>query len=96
MKEKKDKVGETKLKKALMKKALGYDAEEVVEEYVGEDQGVKLLKRKVTIKNYPPDVSAIKLLMSEESVPLEQMTDEQLEQEKNRLLKILKATDEKE
>ena len=96
MKEKKDKVGETKLKKALMKKALGYDAEEIVEEYVGEDQGVKLLKRKVTIKNYPPDVSAIKLLMSEESVPLEQMTDEQLEQEKNRLLKILKATDEKE
>ena len=96
MKEKKDKVGETKLKKALMKKALGYDVEEIVEEYVGEDQGVKLLKRKVTIKNYPPDVSAIKLLMSEESVPLEQMTDEQLEQEKNRLLKILKATDEKE
>lgn len=95
MKEKKDKIGEAKLKKALMKKALGYDAEEIVEEYVGEDEGVKLLKRKVTKKNYPPDVSAIKLLMSEESVPLEQMTDEQLEQEKNRLLKIL-ATEEKE
>jgi hypothetical protein len=94
MKGKKDKSSENKLKKALMKKALGYDTEEIVEEYVGEDEGVKLLKRKVTKKNYPPDVSAIKLLMVEEQTPLEQMTDVELEQEKNRLLKILKATEE--
>ena len=96
MKGKKGNSSENKLKKALMKKALGYDTEEIVEEYVGEDEGVKLLKRKVTKKNYPPDVSAIKLLMLEDQTPIEQLTDAELEQEKNRLLKILQATEGKE
>ncbi len=92
MKGKKDKSVKTDLQKALVKKALGYDAEEIVEEYVGEEDGVKLSKRKVTVKNYPPDLSAIKMLM-EELPEVESMTDEQLEKEKKRLLELLSAED---
>ncbi len=95
MKGKRDKKVQADLKKALVKKALGYDAEEVVEEYVGDDEGVKLSKRKVTVKNYPPDLSAIKLLMTDDKSPVETMTDEELKEEKNRLLKLLSA-EEKE
>jgi hypothetical protein len=39
------------LKDALIKKALGYDVKEVVEEYSSDDDGqVKLNKKKVTTK----------------------------------------------
>ena len=44
-------VVETEFKDALVKKALGYDATEIVEEYVSSDEGeVKLTKKKVTKK----------------------------------------------
>ena len=44
------------LHSALVKKALGYDYKEVVEEYVsGEEGEVRLAKKKVTKKNVPPD-----------------------------------------
>lgn len=90
--EEKDKSVETDLKKALVKKALGYDAEEIVEEYVGDDEGVKLSKRKITKKNYPPDVTAIKMLLSDEK-PIENLSDEELAQEKRRLLELLKTVE---
>ncbi len=91
MKGKKDKSVQTQVKKALVKKALGYDAEEIVEEYVESDDGVKLAKRKVTVKNYPPDLTAIKLLLPDTQTPIEEMTDEELENEKKRLLRLLQA-----
>ncbi len=91
MKGKKDKSIEKDVKSALVKKALGYDAEEIVEEYVGDADGVKLAKRKVTIKNYPPDLTAIKLLWAENVTPVENMTDDELLKEKKRLLELLKA-----
>jgi len=79
-------------KDALIKKALGYDATEVVEEYSTDDQGeVKLVKKKVTTKNVPPDISALKILLDDgNEVPLTDLTDEQLESEKQRLLNLLK------
>ena len=79
-------------KDALIKKALGYDATEVVEEYSTDDQGeVKLVKKKVTTKNVPPDISALKILLDDgNEVPLIDLTDEQLESEKQRLLNLLK------
>ncbi|MBQ3492604.1 MAG: hypothetical protein IJA88_00685 [Clostridia bacterium] len=81
---------------ALVKKALGYDYKEVVEEYVsGEDGEVKLTKKKVTKKNVPPDITAIKILL-EETPPLSDMTDEELQEEKQRLLKLLENLDLKE
>lgn len=84
-------LSEKKIEKALIKKALGYDSTEVVEEYVtGEEGEIKLTKKKVTKKNVPPDITAIKMLMELEDVPIEEMTDEELEREKTRLLKLLK------
>ena len=77
-------------KKALIKKALGYDYKEVVEEYVSSDEGeIKLTKKKVTKKNVPPDITAIKLLL-EDMPNISSMTDEELLKEKERLLKLIK------
>ncbi len=82
------------LKDALIKKALGYDATEVVEEYVsGEEGEIKLLKKKVTKKNVPPDLTALKILMEEGDEGLENMSDEELDKEKIRLLELLKQCD---
>ena len=93
MKEKSKKITKSKqaeLKKALIKKALGYDATEVVEEYVSSEEGeVKLTKKKVTKKNVPPDITAIKILIEEENGSVESMSDEQLLEEYNRLLELL-------
>ena len=89
-KSKKD-VSQIDFKDALIKKALGYDCTEVVEEYVsGEEGEIRLAKKKVTKKNVPPDITAIKLLIDQTDQPIETLTDEELEQEKQRLLKLLK------
>lgn len=77
------------IKEALYKKALGYDATETVEEYVEGDDGVKLAKKKITKKNVPPDITAIKILLTGDDKPIEEMTDEELVKEKERLIKIL-------
>jgi hypothetical protein len=77
------------IKKALIKKAVGYDMEEVTEEYLEGEGEVKLVKRKVTKKNVPPDITAIKMLI-ETTNGISEMSDEQLEQEKQRLLNLLK------
>jgi len=78
------------LRSALIKKALGYDYKEVVEEYVsGEEGEVKLAKKKVTKKNVPPDITAIKLLL-ENQPNVSSMTDEQFEMEKERLINMQK------
>ena len=45
---------------AILRKAVGYDVQEVVEEYSGENE---LLKRKVSSKHIPPDMSAIKTIL---------------------------------
>ena len=83
-------VSQADYKQALIKKALGYDATEVVEEYVSSDEGeVKLTKKKVTKKNVPPDMTALKMLMEDSDKPVENMTDEELLEEKQRLIKLL-------
>ena len=81
----------TDLENALIKKALGYDATEVVEEYSSDSDGeIRLLKKKITTKNVPPDMSALKFLLDENQKDLTQMTDDELFEEKLRLLNILK------
>lgn len=82
-------LGTNDLKIALIKKALGYDATEVVEEYIADEEGVKLSKKKVTKKNVPPDITAIKLLLEGEELDLSKMSDDELIKEKERLLKLL-------
>lgn len=93
---KENKIDNKKLKKALIKKALGYDTKEIVEEYVQSDEGdIKLSKKKVTKKAVPPDMTALKLLMEEDLTDIDRMTDEELEYEKQRLLEKIKK-EEKE
>ena len=80
---------------ALLKKALGFDAKEIVEEYALDSEGeVKLSKKKVTTKCVPPDVSALKMLM-DLAAPLSSLSDEELETEKQRLLNILGQSEKK-
>ena len=68
--------------------ALGYSLEEVTEEYGVEDGELRLVKRKETKKDVPPDLKAVKLLMDEKDYSV--LSDEELEAEKQRLLKRLK------
>ncbi len=86
----KKQVDKNDLQQALIKKALGYDATEVVEEYVGDGEEIKLSKKKVTIKNVPPDMSALKFLLDETQKEVGEMTDQELYEEKVRLLCLLK------
>ena len=56
---------------------------------------MRMIKRKVVSKNVPPDVSAAKLLYEIEggSTNLKDLSDDELETEKQRLLEILKNDD---
>lgn len=89
-----DLLSNQQLKKALIKRAMGFDAKEVIEEYVGEEDGVKLTKKKVTYKFIPPDVTALKLLIEGEEKDLSTLSDEELIREKERLLKSLRISEE--
>ena len=79
------------IKTALIKRAMGYDSTEVVEEYSEGDEGMKLVKRKVTTKSVPPDMIALKMLLEQDGAPLSQMTDEELIAEKRRLISLLQS-----
>ncbi|MBE7089457.1 MAG: hypothetical protein E7362_01475 [Clostridiales bacterium] len=92
-KEDKKQSEENKLKTALLKKALGYEAKETIEEYVSDDGEIRLSKRKVTKKNVPPDITAIKMLLGESQTDITEMTDEELLAERDRLLNILKEAE---
>ena len=79
---------------AGVKRACGYEAKEIVEEYAVVDGSLELVKRKITVKDVPPDISAAKLVIDGGS--LSDLSDEQLEREKARLLKeLLSATNDK-
>ena len=67
--------------------AVGLEANETVEEFGVEDGELKLLKRKVTRRDIPPDIKAVKLLIDGGGV--DGLSAEELEAEKQRLLKLL-------
>ena len=79
-----------KIKEAILKVALGYSLEEVTEEYNAKDGELRLVKRKETKKDIPPDLKAAKLLIDERDYSA--LSDEQLEEEKRRLIKELVAS----
>lgn len=79
---------EEEIKKALLKVALGYALEEVTEEYGVEEGELKLVKRKETRKDVPPDLKAVKLLLDETDYSA--LSDEELEEEKKKLLRQFK------
>ena len=89
------KVEEDKIRQALIKKALGYEIDEVVSEYNLDQGGQEILsKKKVTKKHYAPDISAAKLLLERFYRTYEDkvlsMSDEELEREQERLEELLK------
>ena len=74
------------IKAALVKCATGLPASETVEEFTVDESGeLKLVKRKVTKRDIPPDIKAVKLLMEECGEP----TDSELEEEREKLIKLL-------
>ena len=86
-----------KLEKSLIKKALGYRYKEVIMEYsIGED-GEKLSKKKVTTKDVPPDISAVKLLLDSlnvaSDVDLENLTDAEVKDETQQEMDMLEKGD---
>lgn len=87
------KFSEKKINEALYKKAVGYEASEVVEEFVVSEEGeFKLNKRKVTKKHISPDLSAVKMLLEKvenKKGKYSEMTDEQLYNEKIKILELL-------
>lgn len=91
---------EEEIKRALLKKAVGYDSDEIVEEYSADENGnAVLVKRKITKKFNPPDINALKFLLEQEDFSddeISKMTDEELLAEKRRLLKLLKEKESEE
>lgn len=73
----------------------GFNAKEITTEYcLDEDSGkLKIVKQKVQEKSLPPNTDLIKILCQQIERPIdkyEDLTDEQLEKEKIRLLQELK------
>lgn len=81
-------ITEKNLKKALIKCATGLSASEVVEEFAAVDGELKLVKKKVTKRQIPPDIKAVKLLMDGGSE--EPPSDEELEEERKKLIDMLR------
>jgi hypothetical protein len=80
-----------KLEKALLEKALGFTTQEIVEEYGFSGDDFVLQKRKTSTKSYPPDLSALQMLLDKEGGgEFDYMTDQELEEEKTRLINMLK------
>ena len=89
---KKENKREEKIGEALLKVALGYEVAEVTEEFAEVDGVLKLMKRKQTKKEIPPDLKAVQLLMSSKvEEELSNWSDEDLEKERIRLLEELQA-----
>jgi hypothetical protein len=80
------------IEKALLKRAVGYSAKEITKEYQVNEGETVLVKKKVALKNIPPDITAAKMLLEtfNKTTDLNSMTDNELEQEKKRLITLLK------
>ena len=81
-----------KIKELLLKAAKGYEVAEVTTEYAEVDGKMQVTKRKEIKKEVPGDLKAVQMLLYVDSVddgPVT-LTDEELEKEKQRLLKELK------
>ncbi len=79
------------VKEALTKCAVGLSASETIEEFAVEDGELKLVKKKVTRREIPPDIKAVKMLLDSEACG--GATDEELAAERENLIKMLKEGD---
>ena len=69
------------VKDALTKCAVGLSASEVIEEFAVEGGELKLVKKKVTRREIPPDIKAVKMLLDSENTV--GATDEELAAERD-------------
>lgn len=95
----KNRFSEEEINNALYKRAIGYEAKEVVDEYTVDEGGDYVLnKRKVTKKHISPDLTAAKLLLEKYSdrtnEEIKNMTQEELYEKELQLLKLLKKKEE--
>ena len=68
---------------AAVKKAVGYTVTEITEEYAVQDGAEILVKKKICVKDVPPDINALKWLLGEkEEVTLSR---EDIERERKEL-----------
>lgn len=80
-----------KIEKQLFKKAQGFSENEITEEYEEDEGNLKLKKRKVSTKYFPPDISAAKLLLLiNEELNITNLTEEELKDLRKKLLTELK------
>lgn len=84
--------------KALKTTITGLSTKEVITEYVlDEETGkMKIVKQKINEKSLPPNIDILKLIyqhLVEEKTDYEQLSDKDLEKEKQRLLKELKENE---
>ncbi len=84
--------------KALKACIKGTTTKEITTEYaIDEETGkLKIIKQKVSEKNLPPNVDLLKLVyphLVEDKKDFNKLTDEELEKEKQRLLKELKESE---
>ena len=78
---------------ALKKCAVGLETNEIVEEFDARDGDLKLVKRKVTKRDIPPDIKAVKMLIDGGGV--DGLSVEELEEERQNLLKLLNKEETK-
>ena len=86
-----------KIKELLLKAAKGYQVNEVTVEYSEVNGQMQVTKRKEIKKEVPGDLKALQLLIESEhmgSGGFSDWSDEELDKEKERLLKQLKLGDE--
>ncbi len=84
-----------KLTRLLLRRAQGYPYTEKTDEYAVVDGEVTLTRRKVVTKRVQPDADALKMLIDlDGATDITQMTDEELQSEKLRLIALLKQYEE--
>jgi len=88
-----------KLDDALFNRAIGFSKDEISEEYSMVDEKLTLIKKKLNSKYYPPELKAIEILMEKYDLNKKSTYDDysldELNQEKERLLKLLKESEER-
>jgi hypothetical protein len=88
MSERELKNDDDKLRAALEKCAVGFHTKEVVEDFALADGQMVLVKKRVTKRDVPPDLKAMRLLLDGENFA--DLSDEELAAEKEKILKYLK------
>lgn len=91
----KEKDFKSSVEKMLLKKAMGYNVKENVDDNASVGEEMKLVKRRITTKYVSPDLAAAKTLLElngrEEQNDLSYLSDEQLLRERTRLLLALES-----